>query len=394
MDRKTFTLLLVVFIDLVGFGIVIPILPLLIENAGGGVFVVGVIVALFSFFQFLFSPILGRLSDKYGRRPVLILSSFLNSISYFFLFISQTFWIIVAARMLAGIGSSNISVAQAYIADTSEKHERTKKMALVGAALGVGFIVGPLLGGVVSEKYGVSIAFLIPAVLSFINTFLIFMLLPESNKALKKHIKIEIFNMKVTREVLRPKNMSFLIFLFFFTNLALALIIGVFPLFSNAKFGWSEAQNGYYFGLIGVGSFVTQAFLIRLLLKKFDETQMIRMALVVFSLAMLGIGFSFSGIMLLAMGPLVSFSYSILNIDIQALISLESSAEEQGMVMGVAQSFGSLARVAGPLMGGVIASFNISGPYIASGIIAILILLWGYKYLHFMRASKGAKTTN
>lgn len=426
MDKKTLTLLLVVFIDLVGFGIVIPILPLLIESIGGGVFMVGVVVALFSFFQFIFSPILGRLSDKYGRRPVLILSSFLNSLSYFIIFFSQAFWIIILARLLAGIGSSNISVAQAYIADTSSKHERTKKLALLGAAFGVGFIVGPLLGGVVAEKVSINAPFLIPAILSLINGFLVFFLLPESNEAstglrlgnllpllgrernsseaqlirgkgdktLKKHIKIELFNLKITREVLRPKNMSFLLFLFFFTNLSLALIIGIFPIFSQTKFHWNEAQNGYYFGLIGLGSFITQAFLIRLFLKKIDETQMIRIGLLIFSLAMFGLGVSVSGWMLLVIAPVTSFAFSLLNINIQALVSLESNSDEQGVVLGVLQSFGSLARIAGPLAGGVIASFNLSLPYIISGIISLFILFWGYKSLHYMRASKKAKTTN
>lgn len=272
MDKKTLILLLVVFIDLIGFGIVIPILPILIERVGGGPFLVGVVISVFSLFQFLFSPILGRLSDKYGRRPVLIFSSFINSISYFLIFFSQVFWIIVLARIIAGVGSANISVAQAYIADTSALHDRTKRMALLGAAFGLGFIVGPFIGGVVSQTFGVGAPFLIPAVLSLVNTVLIFLILPESNKILQKNIKIEFVNIKVAREVLRPKNMSFLILLFFFINLALALIIGVFPIYSQQKFGWNEAQNGYYFGLIGIGSFITQVYLIRLMLKKWDET--------------------------------------------------------------------------------------------------------------------------
>src|SRR3989344_8693148 len=125
-----------------------------------------VVVLLFSLFQFLFSPILGRLSDKYGRKPILVISSFINAASYLLIFLSQAFWIIILARIIAGIGSANISVAQAYIADTSASHERTKRMALLGAAFGLGFIVGPLIGGVVSQMFGIGAPFLIPAVLS------------------------------------------------------------------------------------------------------------------------------------------------------------------------------------------------------------------------------------
>lgn len=388
MDKKTATLLLVVFIDLIGFGIVIPILPLLIERIGGGPFLVGVVIALFSLFQFLFSPILGRLSDKYGRRPILVISSFINAASYLLIFLSQAFWIVVIARIIAGIGSANISVAQAYIADISSAHDRTKKLGYIGAAFGLGFIVGPLLGGVIGEKFGIGAPFLIPAILSAVNTLLIFVILPESNKALQKHIKIEIFNMQVTKEVLRPKNMSFLLFLFFFVNLALALIIGVFPLFAQEKFNWGEAQNGYFFGLIGLASFVTQAFFIRLLLKRLDETKMVRIALIIFGIAVIGMGLSSFGWVTLIAGPVSAVGFSLLNIGIQSLISLESKPEEQGIVLGISQSFGAMARVIGPLAGGIIATLNIGFPYIVSGILAIAIYFFGQNYLKFMKNNR------
>lgn len=261
-------------------------------------------------------------------------------------------------------------------------------MALIGSAFGLGFIFGPLIGGFVSETFGPNAPFIIPAILSLINTVLIYFLLPESNKVLQKHIKVEFLNWKVTREVLRPKNMAFLLFLFFFVNLALALIIGVFPIFSQARFGWNEAQNGYYFGLIGIGAFVTQIYLIRLLLKKWDETQIIRMALVIFGISVAMIGISPAAFLTLMIGPFTSFSFSLLNVNTQSLISLESKPEEQGIVMGTAQSFASLARVIGPLIGGTIASFNLGMPYITSGIVSLLILIFGYKYLRYMRTTR------
>jgi|SRR3989344_1419298 len=385
MDKKLLTLLLVVFIDLLGFGIVIPILPLLVEEIGGGAFLVGVVISIFALFQFIFSPILGRLSDKYGRKPVLIVSSFINSFSYFLIFLSQSFWVILLARIIGGIGSSNLSVAQAYIADTSKAHERTKRLALVGSIFGLGFILGPLIGGIVSEKISIGFAFLIPALLSLINTFMIHFILTESNQALQKHIKIELINWKVTSEILRPKNIFFLMFLFFFVNLAIALIIGVFPLYSESKFGWGEAQNGYYFGLIGVGSFVTQAFLIRIILKWFDEIRMIKFGLIIFAITIASVGLATKGFLVLLAGPFITFGISLINVNVQSLISLESSPEEQGIVLGVSQSFGSMARVIGPLIGGTIASFNLGAPYIVSGIMAFLIFLFGRKYLKLIK---------
>lgn len=378
MDKKTIILLLVVFIDLIGFGLVIPILPLLVKSIGGGTILVGTIISIFSLFQFLFSPILGRLSDKYGRKPVLILSSFLNSISYFLIFFSQQIWIIFLARILAGIGSANISVAQAYIADSSLAHERTKKLGLIGAAFGLGFIVGPLLGGIVSSKFSIQAAFLIPAVLSFINTILIFLILPESNLSLQKHIKIELFNLRVTREVLKPKNMAFLLLLFCFVNLALSLIIGVFSLLGQSKFGWNEEQNGYFFGLIGIGSFMTQGFLIPLILKKINEIKMIKIGLIIFCISIIVMGLSPWQWLTILTGLVTPFAVSLIMINTQSLISLESNADEQGVVMGVAQSLGALGRVFGPLIGGIIAVYSLRLPFLVSGIVTILIFLFGY----------------
>lgn len=391
MDRKTLTLLSVVFIDMVGFGIVIPILPLIIQKMGGSAFLVGVIIALFSLFQFLFSPILGRLSDKYGRKPVLILSSFINAISYFLIFLTQSIWILFLARMIAGVGSSNISVAQAYIADVSKSHERTKKLALVGSIFGLGFIVGPLLGGFVTDKFSTSIAFLLPAVLSFVNTVLIFTFLPESNLSLQKHIKIEFLNLKITREVFKPKNVAFLLVVFTFISFALSLIIGVFSLLGAYKFGWGEAQNGYYFGLIGIGSFVTQAFLIRLLLKRFDEVKLIKIGLVVFSVAIILMGFSPYEWLTFMVGPITAFSIALLMVNTQSLISLETKPDEQGIVMGVAQSLSALGRVFGPLIGGAIGTFSLSLPFAISGIVTICVFYFGRNYLKFMKTKNDSQ---
>lgn len=393
MDKKTAVLLLVVFIDLIGFGIVIPILPLFITEIGGGTILVGAIIAIFALCQFIFGPILGRLSDKYGRRPILIGSSFINSISYFLIFFFPQLWMLFFARMLAGIGSSNISVAQAYIADTSTTHERTKKLGLIGAAFSLGFIVGPLLGGVVSSHFSIATAFIIPAVLSLLNTVLIFIILPESNKALQKHIKIEFFNLKVTREVLRPKNIAFLLLLFFFVQFALSLIIGVFSLLGYTKFGWDEAQNGYYYGLLGVSSFLTQAFFIRLFLKKISEVQMIKIGLFIFSIVIVLMGTTSWVWLLILVGALTPFAVSLVTINTQSLISLESKQEEQGIVLGVAQSFGSLGSVFGPLIGGTIATINLSAPFVISGIVTLCILFFGKSYLKLIHAERKKVTS-
>ena len=321
----------------------------------------------------------------------MILSSILNSISYFSIFLFPQIWVLFVARMLAGIGSANISVAQAYIADSSSTHERTKAFGMMGAIFGLGFIVGPLLGGAVSQAFSISAAFIIPAVLSFINAILIFFILPESNKTLQKHIKIELINIKITKEVMKPKNIAFLLLLFFFVNFALSLIIGVFSLLGHQKFNWNEGQNGMFFGLIGLSSFITQMFLIRQFIKKISETQMIKLGLIIFSVAIVLMGLSpFVSIVILA-GIFTPFAVSLIMINTQSLISLESKPEEQGIVLGVTQSFGALGMVFGPLIGGALGLFSLSLPFVLSGILTVVILFFGRKYLTLIHNERGSR---
>ena len=386
MNKQLAILLSIVFIDLLGFGIVIPLFPLLVESIGGGPVMIGVLIGVYSLFQFLFSPILGRLSDKYGRKPVLFASAVLTALGYLVVFFSHSFWILLLGRMLSGIGSANVSVVQAYIADTSEAHERTKRIALLGSIFGLGFIFGPVVGGLTASEFNINTPFLLTAVFSAINAVLIFFVLPESNRALQKHIKIELINIKVMREVLKPKNMSFLIFLFFLVSLSLALIIGVLPLFSQEKFGWDERANGYYFMAIGIASFATQAFLIRILLKRWNEAQLIKAGMAIFAISGIGMGLALSPAFLVISGALSAVGFSMLNANLQALISLESKPEEQGMVMGVAQSFSAFGRVLGPIFGGGIATVHLNFPYYFSGVVMAGVLAWGHKKLSLMKS--------
>lgn len=385
MNRQLIILLSIVFIDLAGFGIVIPLIPQLVEEAGGGPLLVGIVIGLYSLFQFLFSPIWGRLSDKFGRKPILAITLFINVLAYGIIYLSPNLWILMLGRILGGIGTANIPVVQAYIADTSESHERTKRMALVGAIFGLGFIIGPFIGGVTSGMYGLHFPFLLTAILSLINVIFVLLMLPESNKALQKNIKIELINIKVMKSVLEPKNMSFLIFLFFLTNFSLALIIGILPLFAEARFQWNTTYIGYYFMAIGTASFLTQAFFIRILLKKFDEVRLIKMGMVIFGIANIGIGLAFNEVLLYAAGALSALGFSLMNANLQGLISLESKPEEQGAVLGVSQSFAAFARVLGPITGGIIAEIVLNLPYFISGTAIFLVLIWGHKNLRYMR---------
>ena len=264
----------------------------------------------------------------------------------------------------------------------------------MGAIFGLGFIVGPLIGGIISSQFSIAAAFAIPAVLSIINAALIFLILPESNKTLQKHIKIELINIRVMREVIKPKNIAFLMLLFMVLNFALSLIIATFSLLGQEKFAWDSAQNGMYFGLFGLSSFITQMFLIRLLLKKISEVQMIKIGLLLAAITITLMGVAPFQWLMIILGLTTPFALSLIMINTQSLISLESKPEEQGIVLGVMQSFGSLGMIFGPLIGGSIGSFNLTAPFITSGIIIGSLLLIGKNYLTFIHNQRKSGTSS
>src|SRR5687768_5776760 len=174
---------LIVFIDLIGFGMVIPVLPIYAQTAPffASPFEIGLVISIYSWMQFIFSPILGRLSDKYGRRPVLFISMLGSAVGYIVLGLANTLVLVFVGRIISGITGGNISAAQAYIADVTTRENRAKGMALFGAAFGLGFVLGPAIGGVLS-KYGVHVPFYFAAILSLIAALAVYFILPESRR--------------------------------------------------------------------------------------------------------------------------------------------------------------------------------------------------------------------
>lgn len=287
---------------------------------------------------------------------------------------------ILLARILGGLASGNLSVGQAYIADMSKSHQRTKLMALFGSLFGIGFAIGPLLGGVLSN-ISYTTPFIFTFILTFINALLIVAFVPESNTLLKKNIKIVLFNAKVMKEVIRPENMKFLFTLFFLVNFAAALTYGVFPIYSNKLLGWGQQEIGYFFGLGGFVAFLSQGFLVRYLLKKLNENTLIMYGIILASLGLFLTGITANIAILVFSTVAFNMGISFVFPNIQGLASIESHEDEQGIVMGTLQSFGSFARIAGPLLGGLIATYIVNLPYIISASLLLFIFLWGKKYL-------------
>jgi multidrug resistance protein len=373
-----------IFIDLMGFGILIPILPSFAsKQLGISDFGIGAIVAVYSFMQFIFNPIMGRISDRYGRRPVILVTQLMTASSYIIFAFSNSFGLLFFSRALAGLGGSNIGVAQAYIADITTKEERAKGMGIIGAAFGLGFVFGPLIGAFLS-KYGYHVAGLGSAAFTLSAfTFAIFNL-PESvkGKIKKGKFSYKIFDFRLTKEILSHPSIGFLIMLFFIIVFSIANIYGTFALLGYKIFHFSDQQNGMLFGITGLVGAIIQAGFIRSLSGRLQDRTLvlIGIAFMIIGLALLPYGVNFLGeaivISILAVGT------GILQPIIPSMISKQSPELQQGAILGVNQSISALARVLGPLWGGF--SFGVIGyqfPFLTGAFITFIIFVVSFYML-------------
>src|SRR5688500_2057214 len=266
----------IVFIDLVGFGMVIPVLPIYAQTPPfmANPREIGFLVAVYSGMQFIFSPILGKLSDKYGRRPVLFISLLGSAAGYLVLGAANTLFLVFVGRIVSGITGGNISAAQAYIADVTTRENRAKGMALFGAAFGLGFVAGPAIGGITS-KYGVHVPFYIAAVLSLIAALAVYLVLPESRRlateipAGEKQSRLaELF------ESLRDRDFATVNIIYFLLVTSFSIMTYAFVLYTAFSFGYNAEQNGYLFAFVGLTAVFGQGVLFNGLVKRFGETRL------------------------------------------------------------------------------------------------------------------------
>ncbi len=362
LSKPLLIIFLTVLIDLVGFGIVIPLLTFYAEEFNAKPFDIGMLVASYSLMQFIFAPIIGILSDKYGRRPVLFFSIIGSGIGYLMLGLANSLWIVYASRILGGIAAGNLSTAQAYIADVTTKENRAKGMGLFGMAFGLGFILGPALAGILS-RYGNEVPFLFASFLSFANAILLFFILPESIKQNNKHSErknrfAEIF------DVLKDKKFSTLTIEYFLLVTAFSMMTTAFAYYTMTNFNYSASETGYLLGYIGLIAVITQGFLLGKLAKHFGEEKLVSFGSLMLSLSLIAVPFvskDHGGVLALLIGTAIfSFGNSLASPSLNSLASKMAREDEQGRTLGMMQSAASLARIVGPFMCGILLN-NSSG---------------------------------
>ncbi len=360
-------LFITIFLDLVGFGIIIPILPIFATNLGASGFMVGVIATSYSLFQFFFAPFWGNLSDRLGRRPILLVSILIVAGSYVLFAHANTLLLLLLSRILAGIGAANISAAQAYISDISKPEDRVKNFGIIGAAFGLGFIIGPMIGGIIKDNYGVMWVGYFSALMSVFNFILAFFLLRESLK--EKNADKPLFTNPLTSlaKGFKTPGIQLVMLLNFIFLLAYSKMQITATLLWNQHFNLNVKEIGYVFAYIGLMATVIQGTLLGRLNRWLGTKRLLISGTLFAGVGLLALPYIppalFIPFELIAITCL-SIGSAFINPTLSTAMSTLSDAKSQGMALGNLQASGSLARTIGPLIGGALYDWHYGGPYV------------------------------
>jgi DHA1 family tetracycline resistance protein-like MFS transporter len=380
------TLFLIVFVDLVGFGLVIPLLPFYAVRFAASPQEVTALLAIYSLAQLVTAPLWGRLSDRVGRRPVLLVSLTASALAYLWLGGATALWMLFAARGFAGACAGNIAAAQAYIADVTGPEERARGMGLIGAAFGLGFIIGPALGGLIAGNDPATADTVTPAWvaagLSVLALCGVLLLLPESLPTNLGDRAAGRSRVGAVMDVLSRPILSRLILIFFLVILAFAGMESTFALWAIDQFGWGPRQVGYVFAYVGVLSAVLQGGLIGHLARRFGEERLLLGGLTLIGLGLLVMTLAYNLAALVAAVTALALGMGLTQPSLNSLISRRAGGAEQGEVMGVSQSVASLSRVLGPFAAGFcFAEFGRNSAFLWGAVLVAAALLLARKLL-------------
>jgi DHA1 family tetracycline resistance protein-like MFS transporter len=389
----------IVFVDLLGFGLILPLLPYYAETYGATAVVVGLLVASYAAAQLVGAPLLGRLSDRIGRRPVLILSVTGTLVGFLLLGLADPLGRLISSliaprsanlliigvlfmsRIIDGLTGGNITVAQAYIADVTDEQNRAKGLGLIGAAFGLGFIIGPAVGGTLSQ-WGYNLPAFVAASVSALNLILIFFLLPESLTAERREAvslrQRPPFTLNALLQALNRPTVGPLLYVRFFYGLAFATFQSIFALYAQA-IGLSSQTTGYVLAYVGLLSVIVQGGLIGVLTRRFRESWLIITGLWLMTGALFAWAFTANLWLLLVVLLPLALSGGVLNTVIQSAISKSVSREDVGGMLGISASLEAATRVIAPSVGGYLLQ-NL-GTW-APGIFSTVLMAWAVTFAY------------
>ena len=377
-------IVLTVFIDITGYGIIIPLLPFYSREFQAGPAALGILIASFAIMQFFFSPILGKLSDRKGRKPILLLSLLISLFGFTIFSFANSYIMLLLSRVIAGIATER-AIAQAYIADVTDQKNRTKEMGKIGAALGAGFIVGPVIGGALGT-YGFSIPGYAAMILTLVNILFVISFLPESQRINGKTSGTKILSinyLRGLRDSLKKPLLSPTILILFLVTLAFSTIPVVVPLLSIDFFNFGSLELSFVFIYIGLIQIVMQGFLINSLSKKLGEERLIAIGPILMATGTILMPIFQNVAIFFFANALLAAGFGIINTSIPAFISKMTSLDEQGSILGIASSFASIANIPGPLITGFIYAYAGSFvPFLISAAILAVAFAVGCRVYH------------
>ncbi|WP_424975400.1 TCR/Tet family MFS transporter [Dinoroseobacter sp. S124A] len=348
-------ILITLVIDAMGIGLILPILPDLIGELSGGTLGQaaiwgGVLSTSFAVMQFLCGPTIGSLSDRFGRRPILLVSLAFMAVDYMVMAFAGSIWLLLVARIVGGVAAATQSTATAFIADISKPEDKSKNFGLVGAAFGIGFVVGPLIGGALGE-FGTRAPFYAAAALATLNLILGYFVLPETvTDAIRRPFEWRRANpLGAFKHLGKLPGLKGYLALFFLYEFAFFIYPAIWAYFTRARFGWEPGMVGLSLGLFGVAIAIVQGGLIRIILPKFGETRVILYGFVFNFCAFAALGLVTSGALALLLTPLTALG-AVVTPALQGKMSQTAGADQQGELQGLVSSFRSVAAILSPLV--------------------------------------------
>jgi MFS family permease len=374
--------LLTVFVDLLGFGIVLPILPFYAQRYGASPVQIGAIIAAFSLMQFLFTPVWGRVSDRIGRRPVILVSLFGSVASYLLFARAESVLALLGSRMLAGVAGANLAAAQAYIADVTTPETRARGMGWISAAFGLGYMVGPPIAAIVSVRWGVHAPGYVAAALAFINLVLARLWLPEAVPTADKSLMHRTFDPRVLHRVLKRPVLGGVTLTMTAVALATSGVTAMLALYLQARFGFDATHTAWIFSLIGLTSSAIQLGLVHTLVTRFGEKRLSITGIALLAVSLLAIALAPTPAILRVVLVMYAIGFALTGPSALSLVSRAATEGEQGMVIGVVQSLGALARVVGPMAAGVaLGRLGAGAPMVAGSIVCALASVYMWHHL-------------
>lgn len=343
-------------LDAMGIGLILPVMPDLLQHVGGGdlgnaALWGGILTTVFAVIQFIFGPTLGSLSDRYGRRPVLMISTAVMAVDYLVMGLAHSIWMLLILRVIAGIASSTQSTATAFIADISNDEEKAANFGILGAAFGIGFILGPLIGGLLGGYFDFRAPFIAAAILAGMNFALGAFVLPETvTDAIRRPFDWRRANpVGALLQVQKLQGMGRLLTLFFLYDFAFFVYPATWAYFTKERFGWSPEMLGYSLALFGISIAIVQGYLIRKIIPRFGERNVLGFGLL-FSMAIFAyMALATSSLLTLILTPISALGAMVVP-TLQGLISRKAADDQQGEVQGIVTSIRSLAVLAAPMV--------------------------------------------